>query len=514
MAKLCFKTFFQTKRYGAGQWPVRYFPKKNNNMRHQNKHGLNGHAGQAAMCQRSSLSRSQTGRFGRLFPNQQPHFISPADLEKMGAPGGPMSGGFDHETTNDVPLGMVFLGQFIDHDITLDTTSSLSRVNRAENTENFRSPSLDLDCIFGEGPEDEPFLFEKKSGKLLLLTGATNHNHGQPGHLRPFDLARTAEGVAILGDPRNDENRIVSQLQLAFIQCYNALYLEIEAASPNLAAKEIYEEAKRELTQLYHWIVLHEFLPAMVGEATLSQVLAGGRKYYLPCHGTFIPVEFSAAAYRFGHSMVNQFMRLQPGGQPFELFSREIGEGFRAIRDEREIVDWAAFFDFDGTFQRAGKLDTKLADDLLSLPPFVPPPRSLATRNLLRGNSFLLPSGETVARCMGRPEDEIRYVQKQAADNTSAYSINLQDGTPLWYYLLAEAECIGRQDRMGSLPGEGLGPVGGIIVAEVLVGLLEMDPHCFLNTNRNWQPRAGFSTMKDLLEKAATFVENCQAVHG
>lgn len=471
-------------------------------MTHQNHHGSKRGHQDHPMCHRDSLNHEQVGRFGRMFPGQQPLYTNPLNLGKIGAAHGPMDGGHQADKTDTVPLGMVFLGQFIDHDITLDTTSQLNRVNVPESIENFRSPSLDLDCIFGEGPEDEPFLYEKKSGKLLLLTGAINKNHGQAEELQKHDLARTAEGVAIIGDPRNDENRIVSQLQLAFIKCYNAHYQQIEFDFPEKSPKEIYELARQKLTWQYHHIILNEFLPLMVGEATLQQVLAEGRKYYKPCHAPYIPVEFSGAAYRFGHSMIQNFMRLKTGGPPFELFSPEIGQGFRPVKDLQEVVDWAAFFDIDGTHQLAGKMDTKLAPDLLELPPFVPAPRSLATRNLMRGQSFLLPSGETVAKCMKRKEEEIKYVKDYAQSLVAGHGVEFSNGTPLWFYLLAEAECIGRQDLDGNKPGEGLGPVGGIIVAEVLVGLIEMDENSFMSNDRNWVPEKGAATIKDLLEKS------------
>jgi hypothetical protein len=142
--------------------------------------------------------------------------------------------------------------------------------------------------------------------------------------------------------------------------------------------------------------------------------------------------------------------------------------------------------------QMAEKLDTKLATDLLALP-FISPPseQSLATRNLLRGQTFQLPSGEQVARTMGRDEDEIEDVVDKVHD-VAGSNIDLDSGTPLWFYLLAEAELIGRESDPGSFdPGEGLGPVGARIVAETIIGLIELDEHSYLAMNRNWGPSAG-----------------------
>ena len=468
-------------------------------MSKNNYHGLKRHNAMDVMCRRDTLNKERVGRFGRMFKGQQPLYTDPAVLFKLGGLDGPMDSMGVQKRTDTVPLGFVFLGQFIDHDITLDTTSKLDAVNDPASIENFRSPSLDLDCIFGEGPEDEPFLYEKNSKRLL--TGATNKNHGQLPHLWQYDLARNAEGVAMIGDPRNDENRIVSQLQLAFIKFYNACYTELEEEHPLWPPNRIYEEARREVTNHYHRIIISEFLPTFCGTKIMERVMHEGRKYYTPCHEAYIPVEFSVAAYRFGHGMVKGNMRLQPGGPVYGLFSPELGFGFSSVKSHDEVIDWKAFFDFDGSHQKAAQLGPQLATNLLNLP-FAPAPHnSLAVRNLLRGNSYQMQSGETVATCMGRPTDEIQKVKDFVEKLVNPAGISFKGGTPLWLYILSEAQAIGRQDLDGDKPGEGLGPVGGTIVAEVLMGLMELDNNSFLNTNRNWQPRNGAFTMKDLLSK-------------
>lgn len=134
--------------------------------------------------------------------------------------------------------------------------------------------------------------------------------------------------------------------------------------------------------------------------------------------------------------------------------------------------------------------------------PFITPPdeRSLATRNLKRGNSFLLPSGESIARYLGEEEEDIDKVTKCA---------NIKNGTPLWFYILAEAQVIGKKEKGKNHPGEGLGPVGARIVAEVLIGLLELDDSSYLGSNRNWSPTiedSGTFFMKDLLRIAGSSV--------
>lgn len=453
-------------------------------------HGMREKPAMEFLCSPDSYEFESQGSFGRLFRSvhhARPLYCHPNTIKEMGKTGGIMDSGNNASLSNTVPAGMVFLGQFIDHDITLDTESSLGAVNDPEDITNFRTPGLDLDCIFGEGPEDEPFLYEKNS--LKLLTGETNNNIGQGPQLEKQDLARNGQGVAIIGDPRNDENRILSQLQLLFIRFYNKVY-DAVAGDPDfnhLDEKGIYDEARKLVTWHYHWMVINEFLPTMIGEDLMTDIMTHGRHWYTPEYRVYIPVEFSVAAYRFGHSMIPQKVRLQNGGPILDLFSPAVGIGFAPLANLNQVVEWEMFFNVNGNHQFAEKLDTKLASSLLALPFITSGENSLATRNLLRGQSFLLPSGETVAGCMGIDPSIQTRVADRIADNLNGSNLEFPNGTPLWYYILAEAEEIGKDGD----PGEGLGPVGGRIVGETILGLIESDHNSFMNQNRNWTPTIG-----------------------
>jgi len=460
-------------------------------------HGMKKQHGIMAMCEKDDHNE---GRFGRLFPNLPALYTKPSELKKLGAQGGPMDGGKARNDSQTIPMGMVFLGQFIDHDITLDTTSRLDKVNDPNAIFNFRTPALDLDNVYGLGPEATNFLF--KDG-VSLLTGkdgtalasqAQNHSDN--------DLARTSSGTAIIGDPRNDENRVISQMQLAFVNFHNHVVAHLQAADPNLKHGALYEKANEEVRWHYHWMVLNEFLPIMIGAPLVQEIMSEGRKLFTPHKGQ-IPIEFSAAAYRFGHSLAPQKLKVRKAQtHDFELFGGTLGFGFQPISDDKQIIEWEVLFNIDATpFQTTDKLDTKMPTDLLALP-FIPAgiENSLATRNLLRGQSFLLPSGEKASQAAGIDQTIIDKVTAHVKTNTAG--IDLAHGTPLWYYILAEAECIGRKDAGGNKPGEGLGPLGGRIVGETLIGLMELDTTSFLSLDRNWTPNLtahGDFTMKDLL---------------
>lgn len=117
-----------------------------------------------------------------------------------------------------------------------------------------------------------------------------------------------------------------------------------------------------------------------------------------------------------------------------------------------------------------------------------PEQRSLTSRDLQRGVALDLPSGEAVAREMG--------VEPLTDEECGLRATGWDAETPLWYYVLKEAEV-----RAG---GERLGPVGGRIVAEVLLGLLDADSGSHRHVEPAWKPVLPVAepddfTMADLL---------------
>ena len=434
----------------------------------QQHHGLTMHRGMDVGCSRFA----KEGRFGRLFYGLPSH--QPADelLERLGLPGGPMdggaAGGADSPT---IPAGFTFFGQFIDHDITLDVTSSLERQNDPAAVENFRTPLLELDNVYRSGPDVDPYLYDFVNGRF---TGKLVY--GTPAN--PNDLQRAKNGRAIIGDPRNDENALISQLQLTFIKFHNAV---VDAtASPGLQGNSLFEEAQRIVRWTYQYIIVKEFLPLIVGQAMVDSILNDGCMCYeWDRPHPPIPVEFAVAAYRYGHSQVRQTYKVNDAtAQPLDLFGSALGMGFQPIAPQH-VVQWRHFFKVPGNAQvpqMGKKIDTVLAPGLLNLP-FVADPRparkSLASRNLVRAKSFSLPSGEAAARAM--------KLQPLAAAQNPIGDMGLRE-TPLWFYLLKEAAVT------SGAGADHLGPVGGRIVAEVLLGLLLGDPMSYLVAEPSFIP--------------------------
>lgn len=411
--------------------------------------------------------------YGRMFPELPSFQADEQFLHALGRAGGVCDcGDIDDspESLGDNAAGWPIFGQFVAHDITADRSILRHHTNTAD-LHNSRSPQLNLESLYGDGPTGHPFLYQRDDpAKFLLgLDGA--------------DLQRNAEGIAVIGDPRNDSHMLMSQLHLAMLKAHNAFVDEVR--NTGTANDRVFDEAAQQLRWHYQWIILNEFLPSLVGQAFVDQVLKEGPQWFRPTHSGFIPVEFADAAYRYGHSQIRHRYQLNLKTDPVPLFPDLLG--FRAIPRERTI-DWALFFDTPGATaaQRSKRIDGKLVRALIGLPVAVTGEceiddyHSLAVRDLQRGQGVGLPSGEAVARHLG--------IAPLTEQQIGIASTGWKDETPLWYYILRESD--------SSTGGHRLGPVGGRIVTEVLVGLIDADARSFRRNDRAWRPQ---KTLNQLL---------------
>jgi hypothetical protein len=444
---------------------------------------------------------SRGDRFGRMFPGLAP-FAEASDslrdaLTEFGAKDGAIDARDDVRMTggpgplglilspgrnedSSITAGITFLGQFVDHDITFDEHSPLGVPTSPEDSPNSRQPALNLDSVYGSGFGDSRFV--TPDGRMKL----EQCDPGNPNSRE--DLPRMADGTAVIADRRNDENTMIAGLQAAVLRFHNtAIDSATDTAAP---AADRYTEARRLTTWHYQWVVLTELLPAIVGQKRIDQVLRNGRKYYRPSGEPFIPVEFQIA-YRL-HTLARPSYRLNftgAGGSPLFLFlfhpsqdgvvdPDDLRGGFRS---PRRFVDWQTFFRFPG-FESVART-TKKIDRLVSTPLFTlpfsaiatgDPPIVLAQRNLLRHITWGIPSGQAIAKAMG--EKPLSSVDLREWHD---FGHGLDHSTPLWHYVNAEGELLES--------GQHMGPVGGRIVAEVLIGLLELDPQSFLS-EPGWRP--------------------------
>lgn len=481
-----------------------------------------GKHGELRGLESSPRSSSFEGRFGRMFRDLPAAEFNEDLLKQLGAamtadadePPTPETE-VDSEENTGISAGYTYFGQFIDHDLTFDPSSSLDRQNDPNALVDFRTPRFDLDCVYGRGPDDQPYLY-RKDGIHFLLGSALTGNPADPnasGVPRNRAVAGEPER-ALIGDPRNDENVIVSQFQAHMLRFHNRMADEMRGSS--------FAEVQQQVRWHYQWCVLNDFLPTIIREDLAKDILGVKKigdvpnpklKLYAARRSAYMPVEFAVAAYRFGHSMIRPIYRLNQNIDRLRIFSKDKPSlvGFDAF-PENWAIDWKLFFPnvdakplSPSRVQPAYKIDTSLVNPLGDLPAvIVPPPTSLAARNLLRSWRMGMPSGQAVARAMGEKVIDDKDLRVGKADEDGLKNNKplfesfkgaekFKNNAPLWFYILSEAQ----QNIQNNATPVHLGRVGGRIVGEVFVGLMMADGSSYVNAHPNFRPNEKFKQGND-----------------
>ncbi len=488
----------------------------------------------AAAAKKAGLGTKPTD-FGYLFPELQgdPNNRLPtgaATVNALKVLGDAMRD--DDASVGDSPVPAVFtyFGQFLDHDITLDTTSASLTQLAADSLQplaglggitNLRSSTLDLDSVYG-GPRDPANNNKMLVGPVSALNRPQRPTLPVPGKSKFNDLPRqprsadpNEDRAALIGDPRNDENTIVAQLHTAFLKAHNSLVDE----------GKTFDQAKKALVQRYQNIVLNDFLPRVCDPYVVKDAISTPPKHY--SGNTFMPVEFSAAGYRFGHSMVRteydfnlnfnsfdtpEFKASLDRLFTFTALSGQLGPpGETDTLPENWVIQWERIAELQPNKkpQMARKFDARLTPLLFELKNVLGQSAAesetdakakdiapkLAIRNLLRGYLFGLPTGQAVARAMGvAPLSGNDLIAALPTLELKAAAEFFKDRTPLWFYVLAEA------GNPKGADGKHLGAVGSKIVAETLVSLIRRSPISVLGGDK--EPTLTSFKLTDLLKLA------------
>ncbi|QFZ18195.1 peroxidase family protein [Saccharothrix syringae] len=499
--------------------------------------------GVATVRQPMTVEELRRFRFSRLGPEG-----TPLDEETRIALATAMTAaGPQPDSANPpIPAGFTYLGQFVDHDLTMDRTESqLGQDVNLDDLVQGRSPALDLDSVYGRGPGDPNDRAFYAADGVKLKVGATAPvafpDERTNVSLEGFDLPRFGAAGAtgadrrrpLIPDTRNDENLVVAQTHLAFIRFHNRVVDEL--ALRGLSGRRLFTAAREEVVRHYQWMLRHDFLPRIVDPAIVDDVFTNGRRFFeAPGRGLrpTMPLEFSVAAYRLGHSQVRgayQWNRVfntnGPGGIAtlFLLFvftgtsgNFDPGSTLPDLDDPNSgtvdvlptnwIADFRRLYDFTEVDRPdlvpptpnggnvTKRIDSLLVDPLAQLPAgtfggrgteFTEIQRNLAFRNLTRAGMVRLASGQQMAELFGVPPltaEQILVGNGGAVLDglTDAQKDAVTAATPLWFYVLREAEA-----NNGLL-----GPVGGRIVAETFHRSIEGSRTSIVR-QPSWRPTFG-----------------------
>ncbi|GII22619.1 peroxidase family protein [Planosporangium mesophilum] len=505
--------------------------------------------GQPVAERPSTTAELRKFRFSRLGPEGVPleESIRAAVAQAM------VTGPSSDSANPAIPAGFTYLGQFVDHDLTMDATAVAfgSDVSVDELLQG-RSPALDLDSLYGRGPHDKDDSRFYAADSVHLKVGKTAAVPIDPvtnQDLEGFDLPRAGHGstkaarqAAVIPDPRNDENLAVAQTHAAFLRFHNRVVDQL--ATAGLTGLLLFHAARALVVKHYQWMLRTDFLPRIVSPEIVDDVFTNGRKFFEVSPGNqerrryrwvkpgdrpTMPIEFSVAGYRLGHSMIRgayQWNRIFNSQSAFgiatlDLLFRFSGTSGNLSPDgeldnpesgafERLPTNWIVDFRRLYDFREAGRedlvvtdgpglnvtqrIDTRLVDPLQNLPlgsfgtrDATPPPiqRNLAFRNLTRAFMVRLASGQQMADLFDmeplKPDQILGGNDGAVLDDLSQQQKDaLTANTPLWFYVLREAEF-----NQGRLNG-----VGGRIVAEVFHRAMEASRTSILR-DPSWRPTLG-----------------------
>ena len=440
-----------------------------------------------------TMQAEPKGFYSRLFAKPA-HPIARDQEEGLIALGRAMRYAVEREGTHTPRVGFTYFGQFLGHDLTHDPTPLAGPYSEPEETPNFRTATFDLDHVYGGGPEKSPYLYEGETGAETFKIGATTPD----GYLRDLPVRHGRVLIGDLEDQRNLDNLILRQLHVLFLKFHNEAIRQLETNSALVVATEfmgpssLFERARRLVCWHYQWIIRHDFLPRILHNDVWNHQQDRTRRK--PGTTFSIPIEFSLAAFRFGHSMVRNAYRLNCRQKRVVIGDlMALGQAASPIPDDY-LLEWGTFFDglpTSGPQASSAYIDTSLGAAMHGLSPGTillanqlesPDPSSLPARTLLRGARAGVASGQEVAAaCLAegriKPEDRLTNSQLTADTCDRSGSVLGKSGfvgnCPLFYYLLKEAEL-----KAGGLT---LGPVGSHIVTEVIQGALEADANSYLS---------------------------------
>jgi hypothetical protein len=506
----------------------------------------------------STLAELRKFRFSRLGPMGDPVDENQRQINQHVADAMTSDGANDPDSDPGVPAGYTYLGQFVDHDLTADKTAvHLGQDVTVEELVQGRSPALDLDSLYGMGPARDPRFYESDGVRLRtgdsVGVGFPPNDPVANADQQGFDLPRSGQGstaaerrAPVIPDARNDENLAVAQTHAMFIRFHNRV---VDLLAPSTPSVNLFQRARETVVRHYQWMLRTDFLPRLIDPDVVDDVFTNGRRFFevrpgrntdhrsagfhdlvRDGHSPTMPIEFSVAAYRLGHSMVRESyqwnMVFRDGGlapvagtlpllfqfsgtsgvlspPPATIADPDSGAFLRL--PSNWIADFRRLFDFTeagradlvapgGELNTIKRIDTLLVNPLRNLPPgsfdgrdqqHAPHELNLAFRNLSRAGMVELANGRQMAKLLRVPVlDPEALLHGNGGSDLSGLTASernaLVQNPPLWFYVLREAELAG-----GRLTG-----VGARIVAEAFHRAIDGSRTSILS-RPHWRPDLG-----------------------
>ena len=414
--------------------------------------------------------------YRRLFPPDD-EAAAAATEPRLTALAGSMKGknlwpGGGPEGIDKIPAAYTYFGQFIIHDLTREVIPK----GQPDRPENQRSALLSLESLYGDGPDGET------CRALYAADGASFIVPDSTESYQPFDVPLGADDRPLIAEAGNLENVIVRQVHALFLKLHNVAVAELSQRMP---AKERFSKARQRVSHQFQWLVRHDFIRRLCCWEIYHRVLCEGERAFDWSEPFEVPVECARAVFRFGHSMVRNDYVLK-GSQdrvPIgDLLARPDTQG--SIPAEH-AVNWANFLCVPGSnAEFAHRIDTSIIDPLfkldveragahaLAIPVGLVDGIVLPRLTMERGVASRLPSGQAV---------QTGLKERTVPADVHLKACELQDHTPLWYYILLEAQV---QEH-----GVRLGRVGSRLLAEVIEMALRRSEGSYLQEHgAGWRP--------------------------
>jgi len=348
-----------------------------------------------------------------------------------------------------IAQGYTYLGQFLAHEIA-------PRANV-----NSRSRQLDLDSLYPEFDDAEKI--DSSNGKFFTQPETED---------KLEDLIRDSENKALIPDFRNDDQLILAQLHLLWLNFHNHLInlFDIHCTPDPDGPLARYEEARRFTVACFQRIIVDDYMDTLT-DCNVRSLLWGGDKIdilKIP-HEDQLPFEFTHAAGRFGHPQVRSAYILN-SDDPRQVSLEDLflltgaNEDYEGVPN-RFRIEWQLFFP---------KTDNDKREEAQKIKPFITPAlrQRVLVKNFQAGIKKKLPSGQLLAKTIinefhkqefydhGVQENIVEIDDNQAARN-ALEAMNLLEDTPIWLFILLESDA-------SPTRGEKLGPLGSVLLIETI----------------------------------------------